>query len=137
MAYNRIIARIEIIEEKLSDLEQWLPLSLNQYMEDKKGQAAIERTIQIIMQAIIDISIQFLKLFKLEIPQSEMDIVDLLQPYIQNIEIIKELKKFRNFIVHIYGKIDQQKIFTYATQMKKDIPKLVEEFKQIIEKRIL
>ncbi|TFH26611.1 MAG: DUF86 domain-containing protein [Promethearchaeota archaeon] len=133
MAYERILTRIDIIENKLNDLEEWLPLTVEEYLKDKKGQAAIERSLQIIIQAIMDIAIQLLKYFKLEPPQSELDMVDLLQPYLKHINVIKELKKFRNFLVHIYGRIDSRKVHDHALQMKSEIPKLIEEIQQVLK----
>jgi len=134
MAYERIITRISIIEEKLNNLSEWLPSKIEEYLEDKKGQAAIERSLQIIIQAIIDISIQLIVYFKLEPPHSELDIAELLKPYLKNAETIKELKKFRNFLVHIYGKVDSRIVYEHAIQMKVDIPIFIEEIQQILKK---
>ena len=136
MAYERIITRITIIEEKLNNLNEWLPSTIEEYIKDKKGQAAIERSLQIIIQAVIDIAIQLIIYFKLEPPHSELDMVDLLQPHLKHVEIIKELKKFRNFLVHIYGKVDSQIVYEHAIQMKMDIPIFIEEIHQILKKSL-
>jgi uncharacterized protein YutE (UPF0331/DUF86 family) len=136
MAYERIITRIDIIEDKLHNLNQWLPITIEEYLLDKKVQAAIERSLQIIIQAIIDIGIQMIKFFKLDPPHSELDIVNLLTPHINHIGMLKEMKKFRNFLVHIYGKINSQMVYEHALQIKTDIPILIEEIRQALKEPI-
>ena len=132
MVYEKIVTLIGIIESKLDLLETWLPDSVEDYTRDMKGQAAIERTIQVIIQAAIDISIQLIKFFNIEPPASELAVIDSLQGKLKSIEILREMKKFRNFLVHIYGRVNDNIVFENAYQLKEDIPRFLDEIRHII-----
>ena len=135
MAYERIISRINIIEQKIAEIEDWCPKEKEQFISDKKVQAAIERNISVIIQAILDICIQFIKLFNLDPPTSDENIINSLRNHLIHTEKILELKKFRNFLVHIYGKINSGIVFENTLQMIKDIPIIVADFKNLLEKK--
>jgi uncharacterized protein YutE (UPF0331/DUF86 family) len=135
VAYERIIARINIIDQKIAEIKDWCPKEKEQYISDKKGQAAIERNIQVIIQAILDICIQFIKLFKIGPPTSDENVINSLRSYLNHTDKMLELKKFRNYLVHIYGKINSKIVYEFALQMIKDIPIIVTEFKTLLEKK--
>ena len=68
LAFERIISRINLIQAKMKDLEQWCPPEKVDFLKDRKSQAAVERSIQVIIQAVLDICIQFVKFLELEPP---------------------------------------------------------------------
>lgn len=133
MAYERIIQRIAFIENQLELLERWKPKNKKEFLDDLKLQAAIERNMQNIIEAIIQICIQLVKFFNLGPPTSEDSILELLKPKLNNYDLIKEFKKFRNFLVHQYLKVDSEKIFTYLKHFREDTMKIIKEFKDIIK----
>lgn len=135
MAYERIISRINIIEQKIFEIEDWCPKEKEQYIADKKVQAAIERNIQVIIQAILDICIQFIKLFKLDLPTSNENVINSLRSSLNHTEKILELKKFRNYLVHIYGSVNSGIVFEHTLQLIKDVPIIVADFKDLLEKK--
>jgi len=73
------------------------------------------------------------KFFNLGPPTSEDSIFELLKPKLENYDLIKELKNFRNFLVHQYIKVDSKKIFTYLKHFQEDTLKIIQEFKIIIK----
>lgn len=133
MAYERILQRIAFIEHQLNLLRQWVPENKEEFLGDLKLQAAIERNMQNIIEAIIQICIQLVKFFNLGPPTSEDSIFELLKPKLENYDLIKELKNFRNFLVHQYIKVDSKKIFTYLKHFQEDTLKIIQEFKIIIK----
>jgi uncharacterized protein YutE (UPF0331/DUF86 family) len=80
MAYERIVQRIGYIESELDLFEEWRPERKQDFLSDLKLQAAIERKMQNIIEAIIQICTQLVKLFNLGPPTSEDSIVELLKP---------------------------------------------------------
>jgi len=133
VAYERILQRIAFIEHQLNLLRQWVPENKEEFLGDLKLQAAIERNMQNIIEAIIQICIQLVKFFNLGPPTSEDSIFELLKPKLENYDLIKELKNFRNFLVHQYIKVDSKKIFTYLKHFQEDTLKIIQEFKIIIK----
>lgn len=133
VAYERILQRIGYIENKLNLIEQWKPEKKGVYLRDLKLQAAIERNMQNIIEAIIQICVQLVKLFNLGPPTSEDSIFELLKPKLKHYDLIKEFKKFRNFLDHQYIKVDSEKTYKYLTHFREDTLKIIQEFKDLIK----
>jgi uncharacterized protein YutE (UPF0331/DUF86 family) len=133
VAYERILQRIAFIENQLNLLEEWSPGNKEEFLGDLKLQAAIERKIQNIIEAVIQICTQLVKFFNLGPPTSEDSILELLKPKLKNYDLIMEFKKLRNFLVHQYIKIDSEKIFSYLKHFQEDTLKIIQEFKEIIK----
>jgi len=133
LAFDRIISRLNLIQAKMKDLKQWCPNEKDKFLKDRKGQAAVERNIQVIIQAILEICIQFVKLLELEPPKSDESAIKSLKKYLKHTDLILELKKFRNFLVHIYGQVDTAIVYEHAIKMMTDIPVLLTEFQKFLD----
>lgn len=133
MAYERILQRIDYIEGQLNLLKKWKPESKEDFIKDRKLEAAVEHTMQNIIEAIIQICTQLVKYFELGPPTSEDSILELLEPKLNNYEQIKEFKKFRNFLVHQYIKVDSEKVYSYLKDFQADTLRILKEFKKIID----
>ncbi len=81
---------------------------------------------------MIDICAILINIYKLGVPANEDNIFDLLIGKLKNIENLKDMKKFRNVIVHKYGEIDNQIVFRYATEKMEDFNKFIENIRNII-----
>ena len=81
---------------------------------------------------MIDICAILINKFKLGVPTNEENILDLLAEKLDNIENIKEMKKFRNIIVHKYGEINNKLVFQYATEKMEDFNKFIENIRNVI-----
>ncbi|MBD3193590.1 MAG: DUF86 domain-containing protein [Candidatus Lokiarchaeota archaeon] len=132
MAYERILQRIAFIENQLKLLENWAPENREDFLGDLKLQAAIERNMQNIIEAIIQICTQLVKYFNLGPPTSEDSILELLEQKLDNYNLIKEFKKFRNFLVHQYLKVDSKKVYNYLEHFHEDVVLIIKEFRKII-----
>lgn len=132
MAYERIIRRIAFIEHQLNLFQKWLPKTQEEFSENLLLQAAMAHQIQIIVQAIIQICVQLVKFFELGPPASEEEILSLLKPKLQNYDLIFELKKLRNFVLHQYIKVDTIKLFKYFDSFQHDIHHIISEFRDIL-----
>ncbi len=132
MAYERIINRIAFIKTNLSLLEKLIPSNIELYINNQTIQLAIERLLQIIIEAIMDICIQLVGYFNLGIPNSETNILDLLEEKIPSVDKLRELKKLRNVLVHQYIKIEPQKIFDHASKFPDDMKIILHEINKLI-----
>jgi len=120
MKYNGIVeAKLRIIEEKLSDIEDWNITSLAVLQGSSMLQNAVERALQVSIESIIDAGERILAIEKQPAGNTSSDVIYKLQ----DLGIISKdpdyiaMIKFRNFIVHRYEKIDLEII--YATVKKK------------------
>ncbi len=80
----------------------------------------------------MDICIQLVGYLNLGIPNSETNILDLLEEKIPSVKKIRELKKFRNILVHQYVNIEPQRIFDYASKFPDDLKKILHEINNLI-----
>ena len=66
-------------------------------------------------------------------PSNEENILDLLIEKLDNIEKVKDMKRFRNIIVHKYGEINNQLVFRYATEKLEDFDAFIFDIRKIIQ----
>lgn len=132
MAYERIINRIAFIQTNLQLLEELIPSNIELFINNRTIQLATERLLQIEIEAIMDICIQLVGYLKLGIPNSEINILDLLEGKIPSVNKLRELKKFRNILVHQYIKIEPQKIFDHASKFPDDLKIILHEINKLI-----
>jgi uncharacterized protein YutE (UPF0331/DUF86 family) len=122
MKYNGIIEKkLRVIEEMISEIESWKITSFAMLQENVMLQRAVERELQVAIEAVIDTGERILALEKQTPPATSVDTMkklqelDIIPPNQTYIDMIK----FRNFIVHRYEKIDLEII--YAT-IKNKLP---------------
>ncbi|MHA1585024.1 MAG: type VII toxin-antitoxin system HepT family RNase toxin [Promethearchaeota archaeon] len=129
---QRILIKIAELEENLAVFPRIVPQSEEIYFSSKKDQLALERLFQICIEEVIDISAILINKFKLGVPANEENILDLLKGKLENIEKLKEMKRFRNIIVHKYGEIDNHLVFHNAKENVNDFYKFIANVKKII-----
>ncbi|MDR0733925.1 MAG: DUF86 domain-containing protein [Dysgonamonadaceae bacterium] len=124
---------MRVIEEMISEIERWNIVSFEMLRENVMLQRAVERDLQIAIEAVIDIVQRVLAIEKQTPSGTSADAIK----KVQELGIIPahpayvEMVKFRNFIVHRYEKIDLE--IVYAT-VKNKLP-LFKEFVDAIRKR--
>jgi uncharacterized protein YutE (UPF0331/DUF86 family) len=109
MKYNGIIERkLRVMEENISDIQSWEISSYQKLKENSMLQKATERSLQISLEVIIDISERILALNNSQPGNSASDNMKKLEDLgvIKSADIYSDMVRFRNFIVHRYEKID-------------------------------
>ena len=132
MDSERILSKISELEKYISELNQILPDSEEAYLTSTKTRRAIERILQISIECILDICAIMVKDLKLGPPSDEDDLLSLLSGKIPNIESIKQMKSFRNLIVHQYAKIDNQLVYEIALEDASDFQLFTDEIKKLL-----
>jgi|SRR3989344_6534027 len=135
---SRIEDKIEEIEKYLSDLEEFIPLTFEDYKQDLKTKAACEHYFEKIIEACEDLTFLIIKEQSLEIPEEDktgFNILfdkDLISREI--FEKLKDAKGMRNIITHEYGKIDDELVFeSVAEQLIPDVRKFIKELERFIK----
>ena len=118
-----IEAKIAVVQERTRRLSSFQKLSFENYLGDPTVKDAVERNIEVAIQACIDISRIIIKTEKLREPEDNKGVFVVL---FENSIISKESLKFlipmagtRNVLVHGYEKIDDSIIFGV---LKKHLP---------------
>jgi uncharacterized protein YutE (UPF0331/DUF86 family) len=124
MDKERIISLIDRLNLYFDELENYLPKDFNEYSENLEKKRFCERTIQLLIEVCIDISSLLVKELRLGIPEEEENVFDkLFEKKIISKQImvqLKDMKRFRNVLVHHYAKIDDHLVFQHISKNRKD-----------------
>ena len=130
---TRSLDKKKEIERFLEELEIIFPKDFEIYSKNLEKRLASERTLEKIIEAINDLAIIILKEKRLIIPSEDTRVFDILAEKniitFQLSEKLKRAKGMRNFLVHQYGKIDDEVIFN---AIEKQIFKDVREFLGVV-----
>ncbi|MBI5252984.1 MAG: DUF86 domain-containing protein [Euryarchaeota archaeon] len=114
MDKERILAKLDEMEQYLGELQSIVPDSFEEYAASMGTRRAAERLLQITIEAVMDTCALLVKELKLGLPSAEEEFVEKLKGRVlepATVENLKRMKSFRNLLVHGYAKIEDQKVF--------------------------
>ncbi len=135
MDKERILSKIAEIEEYLGEIYENIPQSFEEYESNTVLKRAMERLLQITIEACIDTCAILVKELKLGLPTEEEDFLRKLENIVLSEEIVgslKSMKKFRNLIVHGYSKINDYQVYEILRSNLEDIEKFMNEIKEFL-----
>ncbi|MBS3140482.1 DUF86 domain-containing protein [Candidatus Woesearchaeota archaeon] len=101
----------------LLDLEDLLPKTKKEYLQDIKTKRACEKTIELAIESVISVISMIVSEERLGIPESEDDLILLveLKEIISRMlaQKIRQMKGFRNILVHRYGTVNDSLVYQY------------------------
>ncbi len=128
-----IKTKLKIIEENLDLVKENLPNNVNEFKALGLVKDGIYKKIEASIQEVISICSIINSDLKLGIPSNRDDIIiSLIENYILSRKMgekVKEMKGFRNFLIHRYGKINDEVAF-------KDIKNGLPDF-ELFKKEVL
>ena len=133
MKFNGVIEnKLRIIEGKVADIESWNIASYSEFKNNSLIQNAVERALQIAVEAMIDCSERILSQLKVPPATSGSENFDALQKHgiISDAAIYKDMVRFRNFIVHRYEQIDPEIVYGIASRKLNLFAKFVDEIRK-------
>jgi len=130
-----------LIKNKLNKIETYLKelrnVSVNTYEEYCKNvilKRFIERNIELAIEQVISICKHIVSRLNLREPASYADCFEILAENKiikeENLEIYKQMAKFRNLLIHIYDKVDDKIVYQIYKERLKDFEVFVEEIKK-------
>jgi len=128
---TRIEDKIKQVEEYLNELEEIIPLSLEEYLGSLEKRLACERALEKIIESVNDLAILVIKEKRLKLPNEESKAFSILaeKKFISEdlCEKLRQAIGMRNFLVHQYEKIDDELVFeTLSAQIIKDITEFLD-----------
>ena len=111
---ERILAKLDELDGYVQELRAIAPRSFAQYRRIEKRRAC-ERLLQIAVECVIDICNLFVSGLRLGLPAEEDDLFEkleqagILSPQMK--ETVREIKGFRNILVHEYGRVDDKIVY--------------------------
>ncbi len=130
------------LHEKLKELKKFIKEyeritpSFDAYVSSLTEKAAGERYFEKIVECATDIAILVAKEHKLERPEDDAAAFETLCQHElltrETAEAMKNAKSMRNFIVHRYGQVSDEKVYKALTkQLPRDIAKFIEEVEEL------
>jgi uncharacterized protein YutE (UPF0331/DUF86 family) len=111
---RRIELKLEEMMKYIYELQEMMP-SDEEYYTDLVRRRACEKTIEIAIDSLIDIASMIVASERFGLPVDEGNIIDLIAEH--NVidkelgEKIKDMKGFRNILVHRYGHVDDEIVY--------------------------
>ncbi len=130
MKYNGVIQRkIERIAENTRKLRSLLPVSSEQLEKDFFLQKGIERTLQVSVEAMIDVANRIGSLENQPPASESFGSLKTLQDLevLQDAERYRDMIRFRNFVVHRYESIETEILVAILTNHLCDFDHFIKE----------
>jgi uncharacterized protein YutE (UPF0331/DUF86 family) len=119
----RIFSKLDEMIEYIEELKEMLP-DEEEYLQDLIRRRACEKTIEVAIESLIDVSAMIVSAGKFGLPASEEGIFDILvgKEVISREfgEKLKNLKGFRNVLIHRYPHVADDMVYYYLTKYLDD-----------------
>lgn len=114
MPFNGIIAKkLDVLDDTLRHLRAYLPVTLERLMEDWGLRKIVERSLQIMVETMIDIAHRIIALRGDAPPATSAEAIARLKTYgvISDDTVYARMIRFRNFLVHNYDSLDPEVLY--------------------------
>jgi uncharacterized protein YutE (UPF0331/DUF86 family) len=133
-----IESKVSDIIESISKVQENFPKVLGDFLNLGLVKDGIYKKVEFAIESIIDICNIINSDLRLGSPETEDDIIEnmglknILSKKVVN--IISEMKKFRNILVHRYGKIDDKKAYGTIKENMGDFELIIKEIEGFLNK---
>jgi uncharacterized protein YutE (UPF0331/DUF86 family) len=120
---DRLLARLDEMDSYLAELRAVAPARLTEYKTIEKRRAC-ERLLQILVEAVIDVSSLLVSGLRLGLPGEEDDLFQklLARGALSDAMAgtVRRMKGLRNLLVHEYGRVNDEIVFETITHQLGD-----------------
>ena len=135
---DEIASKLEMLDEYIAILKGYQHHDVEDLMRDHTLRGAVERYIEVALECMIDIGEMIISKEKLKRPDTYRDVFLLLGEHgILPDDFAKDLAPaagFRNVLVHMYAKIDIDRLYYYLENNLEDIERFGEYIAQYLIK---
>jgi len=136
---DRLIEKIDEMENYLRELEEYLPEQEEDYLNNGLRKRACECAFQLASENLIDICNLIISEKGFGIPSDSKDSVrKLAENRVLSASLstrLEELVGFRNLLVHHYGRVDDSRSYSYLNMELKDFYEFIEIIDRYIENK--
>jgi uncharacterized protein YutE (UPF0331/DUF86 family) len=134
----RIISKLDEMMKYVEELQCMLP-DLEEYHQDLIKRRACEKTIEVAIDSLIDVSAMIVSVQQFGLPENEENIFDMLidKKVLSNKlgEKLKDMKGFRNILIHRYGHVDDEIVYYNLSGHMNDFYEFENEVKLYLQKQ--
>ena len=114
---DRILAKIDELDAYLGELKQIAPSRYDVYQQIEKKRSC-ERLLQLCIECVIDVCKLVVVQLRLGLPSEENDLFAKLENRgvlsHQLAEVVRQMRGFRNILIHEYAAVDDELVYTYV-----------------------
>jgi uncharacterized protein YutE (UPF0331/DUF86 family) len=127
---ERILTKIDELDNYIEEIKQIAPKNFKEYQKIEKRRSC-ERLLQLAVECVIDICKLFVTGLRLGLPSEENDLFDkmekkkIISKAISS--TLKEMRGFRNILVHEYAIVKDEIVFDALKTKLKDFGKFRKE----------
>lgn len=133
---TRILAKVDELDSYLDELLQITPVDFKDYQKIEKKRSC-ERLLQLSIECVMDICKLCVSGLRLGLPSEENDLFEkILKKNIitkKMYSTLKEMKGFRNILVHEYAAVDDKLVFRLIKDRLSDFRKFKKEILKVLE----
>ena len=119
----RILSKLDGMKKYVEELQSMLP-DQEDYQQDLIKRRACEKTIEVAIESLIDVCAMIVSTQQFGLPENEENIFDILiEKKILNSkfgEKLKDMKGFRNILIHRYGHVDDEMVYNNLSSCMND-----------------
>jgi uncharacterized protein YutE (UPF0331/DUF86 family) len=112
---ERIVTKIDELDSYLGELRQIAPVRYDEYQQIEKKRSC-ERLLQLCIECVIDVCKLIVVQLRLGLPSEENDLFAKLEDKgllsHQVAEVVRQMRGFRNILIHEYAAIDDELVYT-------------------------
>ncbi len=134
---QKILSKLEEMLVYVGELQEILP-DEEEYHKDLVKRRACEKTAELAIDALISAAAIIVSIGRFGIPTSQENIIDLLArhgvitPVLA--EKLKDMKGFRNLLIHKYGEVDDKLAYEFLIQDLADFTKFQKQVIKYLQK---
>lgn len=132
---ERVLVKIDQLDSYLNELREVAPETFDEYLKIEKKRSC-ERLLQVAIECVIDICNLLVSGLRLGVPAEEKDLFEkLLQAEIISKQVeskLRDMKGFRNVLVHEYTHVDDRIVFDAARSRIHDFEAFTKEILQFL-----
>lgn len=110
----RILSKLDEMKKYVEELQSMLP-DQEEYQQDLIKRRACEKTVEVAIESLIDVSAMIVSAQQFGLPENEENIFDMLiEKKVLSIKLgekLKDMKGFRNILIHRYGHVDDEIVY--------------------------
>ena len=133
-----ILDRLARVRENIKHLKELGKMSMKNFVSDFMATGSAERLLQTSIEACLDIGNHIISRCGLERPREYKDVFLILGregilPYLFAEKLVP-MVKFRNRLVHLYWKVNEEEVYKIIQHNLKDIEEFVQHIANFLEK---
>lgn len=110
----RILTKVDEMIKYVEELQNMLP-GQEDYLHDLIRRRACEKTIEVAIESLIDVCAMIVSAQQFGLPETEENILDMLiEKKVLSRKLgekLKDMKGFRNILIHRYGNVDDEIVY--------------------------